>query len=127
MFYPSGGEGFGNPPFECMAAGVPIVFSDYSSHAEFCRFGGLPVRVANYTPEMQLGIQRSAIDTNHAIEQMLKLVRSKELRKSLGSRGRQHAAQFAIPHLTPVWDNIFSEMMTKPLPLAGDKIYGAVL
>ena len=124
MYYPSGGEGFGNPPFEAMAAGVPVVYSDYSSHAEFCRFGGLPVRVT-YVPEVHHGIMRSAVDTAHAVEQLLKLYRDKELRKLLGNKGRVHTSQYSLEQMAPVWDSIFTEMMTKPLPMNSDNLYVA--
>jgi len=122
MYYPSGGEGFGNPAFECIAAGTPIVYSNYSSHAEFCAFGGLPVRVT-YQPEMVHGIQRAVVDTNHAVEQILKLRRDEELRKQLGASGRAHAFSFSTQHMVGTWDKIFKEMMQKPLPIEGDKVY----
>jgi hypothetical protein len=122
MYYPSGGEGFGNPPFECMAAGTPVVFSNYSAHAEFCKFGGLPVRVT-YQPEQHHAIMRSSVDTNHAIEQMLKLRRSKELAEELGRKGRAHAFQFSTAHMVSSWDKIFTEVMQEPLPVEGGKLY----
>jgi len=122
MFYPSGGEGFGNPAFECLAAGTPIVYSDYSSHAEFCRFGGLPVRVT-YQPEMAHAIQRSVVDTNHAVEQILKLRRDEKLRKDLGAAGRHHAFSFSTQHMVGPWNKIFSQMMEKPLPIESDRVY----
>ena len=127
MLYPSGGEGFGNPPFEAMAAGTPVIYSNYSSHAEFCRFGGLPIRVANYTPELQISIFRSSVDTAHGVEQMLKCIRDRQLCERLGQAARRHAAQHAIPHITPVWDDIFTKMMEVPLPIKGDKVYSTSL
>jgi len=126
MFYPSGGEGFGNPPFETMASAVPIVYSDYSSHAEFCKFGGLPVRVT-YQPEIHHGIMRSAIDTGHAIEQLLKLYRDRKLAKTLGARGRAFVSQFDCAVMAPTWDSIFTEMMQQPTPQQGSKLYSTVI
>lgn len=126
FFNPSGGEGFGNPMFEAMAAGTPLVYSDYSSHSEFCKFGGLPVR-CTYQPELIHGIQRAAVDTAHAIEQILKLVRDQQLRKTIGMRGKIHASQFAIPHMVTAWDQIFTTLMSKPLPMHSQRIYGTVV
>lgn len=122
MYYPSGGEGFGNPAFECMAAGTPLVFSNYSSHAEFCKFGGLPVR-GTFIPELNNAIQRIAVDNNHAVEQMLKIRKDKELRDKLGNDARQHAIKFDIGQVVPGWDRIFTSMMKKPLPINSNKIY----
>jgi glycosyltransferase involved in cell wall biosynthesis len=126
MYYPSGGEGFGNPPFETMANAIPIVFSNYSSHAEFCKFGGLPVRVT-YQPEIHHGIMRSTVDTNHAIEQILKLYRNRDLAKLLGQRGRAFVSQFDCNVLAPTWDTVFTEMMKEPVPSMGQKIYSTVI
>lgn len=122
MYYPSGGEGFSLPVAESLASGIPIVFSNYSSHAEMAKFGGLPVRVT-YQPEIMHGIQRSVVDTNHAIEQLLKLVRSKELRHKLGTMGMQHMSQYSIPHMVDTWDKIFTDMMANPVPQDGNLIY----
>lgn len=124
-YYPSGGEGFGNPAFESLAAGCPVLFSNYSSHAEFCRFGGLPVRVASYQAELQSSIRRCTVDTNHAIEQMLKLRRSKKLREQLGAAGRLHAAKFSLDQMGVAWDHIFDDVMKMPLPAYSNTLYTA--
>jgi len=126
MFYPSGGEGFGNPPFECMAAGTPVVYSDYSAHAEFCAFGGLPVRVT-YQPELHHGIMRASVDTNHAVEQMLQVRHNSELRKQLGVSGRVHARKFSTAHMVSSWDKLFQELMTKSLPIDSDHLFAQAL
>ncbi len=123
MYYPSGGEGFGCPAAECMAAGTPLLYSNYSSHADFCKFGGLPVRVANYTPELGHSIWRSAVDTSHAIEQALKLVRSKQLRYELGSRGRAHMMRYDLSCMVEPWHQLFTSVAGKPLPNIGKKLY----
>ena len=34
LLYLSGGEGFGLPPWEAMSVAIPVVYSNYSSHAE---------------------------------------------------------------------------------------------
>jgi len=124
MFYPSGGEGFGNPPFEAMALGVPVVYSDYSSHAEFCKFGGLPVRVASYVPELAIGINRAVIDTGSAIQRLLE-IKDPTVRESLSIKAHNYVSQFDIAHMAPAWDNIFSEVYSKPLPVHNKKIYAA--
>lgn len=126
MLYPSGGEGFSNPSAECMAAGTPLVFSNYSSHAEFSRFGGLPIR-CTFQPEMVTGIQRAIVDTGHAVKQMLSLIRNPDLRKELGKKGKVHMSQFAIPHMVDAWDQIFTGMMQKPLPINSQRIYSTVI
>jgi glycosyltransferase involved in cell wall biosynthesis len=126
MFYPSGGEGFGNPAAEAMAAGTPVVYSDYSSHSEFCQFGGLPIR-CTYQPEIIHGIQRAVIDTNHAIQQLLSLRRNPELGRVIGARGKEFMTQYGAIHMVDVWDKILSELVTKPLPINSNKIFTTVI
>lgn len=124
--YPSGGEGLGNPLIESMASGIPVVYSNYSSHAEMGQFGGLPIRVT-YISEPHIGIQRSIVDTNHAVEQLLKLYRDPKLKYDLGLRGRQHVSQYTLDTMAPTWDKVFTEMMRRPLPQAGNKLYSTVI
>jgi hypothetical protein len=125
MYYPTGGEGFGNPPFETMANSVPIVYANYSSHAEFCVHGGLPVRVT-YQPEIHHGIMRSVVDTNHAVEQILKLYRNRAYASELGSKGRHFVSQFDCSIMSVTWDKIFTEVAAMPLP-GKEKIYSTVI
>lgn len=124
MFYPSGGEGFGNPPFEAMALGVPIVYSDYSSHAEFCKFGGLPVRVGAYVPELSIGINRAVIDTGSAIQRLLEMQDPKR-RETLSHSARNHILQYDIGYMHKAWDSIFTEVNSKPLPIQNKVMYAA--
>lgn len=126
MYYPSGGEGFANPISEILSLGIPIVYSNYSAHAENAKHGGLPVRVT-YIPELFHGIQRATVDNNHAIEQMLKLVRDKEFRIKLGLEGRDYISQFSLDTMAEVWDGIFSSMMLKSPPIENKLLHAGVV
>lgn len=126
MLYPSGGEGFGNPAAEAMAAGTPVVYSDYSSHSEFCQFGGLPIR-CTYQPELHHGIMRAAVDTGHGVKQVLSLIRNENLRKTLSMKGKIHMTQYGAHHMVDVWDSIFTNLMNKPLPINSQNIYTTVI
>lgn len=119
----SGGEGFNNPSAEMMACGVPLVFSNYSSHAEYSVYGGLPVRVT-YIPEIHHGIMRAVVDNNHTVEQLLKLIESPSLRESLGEQGRNYISNFNTQTMVDQWDSIFTEMMKKDIPIKNGVIHG---
>jgi glycosyltransferase involved in cell wall biosynthesis len=125
-YYPSGGEGFGNFSSELLALGIPMVYSNYSSHAEICEQGGLPVRVT-YIPEIIHGIQRSAVDNGHAVEQVLKLMEDKKLRNDLGESGRRFISNFDLDTMADTWDKIFTELASKPIPLHNNTFHGGIV
>lgn len=126
-FMNSGGEGYGNFGIEAMAASLPLIYSNYSSHADFCKFGGLPVRVGQYVPEIHHGIMRSVIDTGDAIKQMNRLIESKELRIELGKSGRLACMENEITQIAKTWDKVFTDVNKIPLPMDSNKIHGAVI
>ena len=121
--YLSGGEGFGIPAFESLMSGVPTIYSNYSSHADYCKHGGLPVRV-DFIPELGLTIHRSIADTNHAVEQVLWAYNNQEEFDKLGESGRAFAETKALDVIVDQWHAIFQEMMKKPLPVnSTEKVY----
>lgn len=49
MLYLSGGEGFGMPCVEAMLSGLPIIYTDYTTHSHFTK--GIPASVHTKYPE----------------------------------------------------------------------------
>ena len=80
--YPSLYEGFGLPPLEAMACGVPVLTSNTSSLPEVVRDAGLMVDPA---------------DVDGLAQAMLTLVRDDGLRRELARRAVARAATFSWP------------------------------
>lgn len=118
MLYLSGGEGFGVPAFESILSGVPVIYTNYSSHADFCKYGGLPVNVT-FIPELQLSIDRAIADTNHAVEQCLWAYNNRDEFNELGLRGRAFAQTKTIDVIVDQWHGLFQDMASKPLAIEG--------
>ncbi|MFH1245700.1 MAG: glycosyltransferase, partial [Candidatus Omnitrophota bacterium] len=95
--YPSLYEGFGFPPLEAMASGVPVLASNTSCLPEIIGSAGLLVDPYN-EDEMAEGMYSLLID--------------KELRNTYISRGIKKAAEFA-------WQKTAGEMLNIYKDLAG--------
>ena len=121
--YLSGGEGFGVPAYESLMSGVPVVYTNYSSHADFCQHGGYPVRVT-YIPEPGTAIQRSIADTGDAIKQCLRAYNNREELQTLGEQGRAFTMTKSVDSIVDTWHNMFQDLMKQDLSsLKGEKIY----
>lgn len=128
LLYLTGGEGFGVPAFESLMSGVPVVYANYSSHPDFCKFGGLPVRVGEFVPEFAFAINRSICDTGDAVRQLLRLYRQRSLVYSIGKTGRQFALSKSLTSTVDQWHQMFQDLNKEPLPINdANKIYAQVL
>jgi glycosyltransferase involved in cell wall biosynthesis len=79
LVFPSLYEGFGLPPLEAMAVGLPVIASNTSSLPEVVGDAGLLV---------------DPLDTKGLAAALAKVAGSKELRDQLSARGQERAAQF---------------------------------
>jgi len=127
MLYLSGGEGFGVPAMESMMCGIPVIYTNYSSHADFCKYGGLPVR-CSFIPELSYGIHRAIADTGNAVQQILWSYRNQDKLAAIGEKGREFGVTKSIPNIAAQWDNLFTEMMKQPIAMqGGKKIYAQII
>ena len=83
LIYPSINEGFGLPPLEAMACGVPVIASNVSSIPEVVGDTGI-----------LLGPQ----DTAGLTEAMTTLVSAPEVRANLSARAHQRSQNFSWDH-----------------------------
>jgi glycosyltransferase involved in cell wall biosynthesis len=108
LLYLSGGEGFGVPALEAMASELPVVYTDYSSHAEFLgkANAGLPVG-GTLQPEPSTCTLRILADVGQALEAVRRLYFDPELRRGLGRSGRAFAEQISCKNQAERWHHIF--------------------
>lgn len=88
-----GGEGFGYGFAEAMLHSKPIVYINYGGHSEYLEEAnaGLPAKVKTYLYAMRMGMKWGMVDTDSAADQMVKIAKSEELRKTLGNNGFEYA------------------------------------
>jgi glycosyltransferase involved in cell wall biosynthesis len=97
--FPSHYEGFGLPPLEAMACGVPTIVSDSTSLPEVVGDSGLIVPLN---------------DVKKLAESMLQLVTDKDLHHKLSVNGRKRASSFT-------WDKVSDNVMRVYEEIAGAK------
>jgi len=125
-------ETFGITPIEAMAAGMPVVATDWDGYRETVRDGidGLLVRTTMPAPgsgrplayRYQVGYDHydryigqvslfTNVDTDHCAAAYLKLIEDPELRKKMGAEGKKRANEIydwavLIPQYQDLWADL---------------------
>jgi glycosyltransferase involved in cell wall biosynthesis len=97
--FPSHYEGFGLPPLEAMACGVPTIVSDSTSLPEVIGDAGLIVPMN---------------DVGKLAESMLKLLTDKDLHLKLSIDGRKRASLFTWDKVADNVMSVYQEIQNKP-------------
>lgn len=125
-------ETFGITPIEAMAAGLPVVVSDWDGYRDTVRQGIDGFRVPTVIPPAGLGrdlAQRHAlgidnydmycgytcsfvaVDIHAAAQAFIDLFNSPELRKTMGQAGRTRArAVYDWAHIIPAYESLWQEL-----------------
>ncbi len=108
LLYLSGGEGFGMPAWEAMCAGLPVIYSNYSSHAELLNNAKAGIGVGGILqPEKHHCIWRMIADMPETIMGIRRLYYNTDLRRELGRNGRQYASRHSVKIVAAEWHKIF--------------------
>jgi hypothetical protein len=114
LLYLSGGEGFGLPAWEAMCSALPVVYTNYSGHAEFLNRANAGIPVGGIAqPEGHLAIWRLVADMPQAIEAVRKLHADRELGRSLGRNGRAFVLRFTPEIQAEKWHHIFQALVLR--------------
>jgi glycosyltransferase involved in cell wall biosynthesis len=112
LLYLSGGEGFGLPAWEAICCALPVIYTDYSSHAEFLgrANAGLPVG-GILQPEKETCIWRMIADIGQVLDNVRKLISEPTLGMRLGASGRAFASRFALEAQAERWHKVFQGLL----------------
>lgn len=113
-FLPTQGEGFGIPILETMAAGVPQVVTNYTSHVEFASKGGLMIPVDpidDLITGLPHTVERAVPKPSECAKLLERMYQEKDMRLGLGEKARETAEKMSWEATIPKWDAIFQEML----------------
>jgi alpha-maltose-1-phosphate synthase len=125
-------ETFGITPIEAMAAGLPVVVSDWDGYKDTVRDGVGGFRVATTLPQAGLGADLAyrhaleidtydmycghtcslvAVDVAAAVDAFTRLFNSAELRQQMGAAGRQRAREvYDWRHIIPQYEALWAQL-----------------
>ncbi len=128
-------ETFGITPLEAMAAGLPVVVSDWDGYRDTVRDGIDGFRIPTCMPppgygnelasrhalgidsyDMYCALTSSlvAIDLDYTSQAFIKLISSRELREKMGAHGRQRVLEFYDwKAIVPTYESLWSELKAR--------------
>lgn len=117
-FLPTQGEGFGIPILETMAAGVPQVVTDYTSHVEFAKHGGLMIpcdKDDDFIIGLPHPVERAVPKPSVCARLLNQMYEDKDLRLKLAAGARETAEKISWEATIPKWDSVFQELLHPPV------------
>jgi glycosyltransferase involved in cell wall biosynthesis len=95
-----------------MCIGRPVIYTDYSSHAEFLgrAKAGLPVN-GILQPEVKSCVWRMIADVPQALEAVRRLYFHRELASQLGSNGRAFVRDYTPAIQARKWHEMFQRVL----------------
>ena len=110
MVLPTAGEGFGLPILEAMAAGVPVIATNYSSCVELLEGRGELIRVKEFLTAGRHNIEYAIPDIDDLVAKLDLLYTQPELRKKHSNSGLAFALTLDWDEIVRCWDNLLIEV-----------------
>lgn len=106
--FPYTREGWALCPTECLACGVPIVFSDYGPVPEYAAGCGEPIAIKNYVTATHFNLLDAYVDVDDMVEKMNKLYYNPELRLKYSKNALETAKRLDWSVVNQEWLKIFA-------------------
>ncbi len=103
---PSNGEGFGLPIIESLAAGMPVVATDYSACSELVQARGELVKVLTTLTVGTNLIEQAIIDVDDLANRIERLHGNPNLLAEYGRQGRAFAESLLWERIMPRWEEV---------------------
>jgi glycosyltransferase involved in cell wall biosynthesis len=106
MVLPTAGEGFGLPILEAMAAGVPVIATNYTSCVELLEGRGELIAVKEFLTAGRHNIEYAIPDIDDLVAKLNLLYSQPELRKQHSKAGLEYARTLDWDEIVKRWDNL---------------------
>ena len=138
-------ETFGLTPVEAMAAGLPVVVSDYNGYRDTVRDGIDGFRIATWAPEAGRGGQmyatryeldllnydnyawvaaaQTSVEIGQLVERLITLIERPDLRRSMGLAGQRRAREvFDWPLVFRQYQALWAELNARRLSAGAEQL-----
>lgn len=99
-------EGFCLPALECAAAGIPVVITNYSAHADWGKDTLIFVKVSEYEHEPRTGFIKAVPSVKDAAKQLKLLYQSKNLVKHYHEAGIKLGKKLDWKNICKEWEKL---------------------
>ncbi len=106
MVLPTAGEGFGLPILEAMAAGVPVIATDYSSCVELLDGRGELIKVKEFLTAGRHNIEYAIPDIEDLVAKLDLLFTRSDLREKHSKAGLEFARTLGWDEIVKSWDSL---------------------
>jgi len=106
---PTAGEGFFCPALESMAAGLPVLVTNYSGHVDFVKGCGELIDPDEIVPEIHTNIGRAIVNHRKLAKAMERLYSDRNKLKGMSTVSRKRALKYDWSNVCSRWEKLVDE------------------